>query len=723
MATPNSNILQDLLRRLAETERRLEEERLKREDAERRAERLRLSAESKRQPTSFLAFLYYTHKLLFEPLQIQTNPSLASTGGFTSVHGRYYPLELRRWTEFEVLHRRHFSTFSSTFGDQSLFHSLDVIMTVLRNESPSPLAAEDDLRPFEMNAVEQRVKNVMDKFFKLLPGPIRRVIFRSNPYSLEKVEAGPALRDSQPSPSKRLSPERKRINPDRWCIQVNDEGVRIPLFVVEYKAGHKLTPTLLQEALDQDSPDRTIFPDAVRHAAASKQASRNSTAQILTQVFHYMIDCGLQYSYITSGEGFIFLNINPTDPKILYYHLFFPKKKVHLPRSSDEELIDAATLDTYRETLMNTAIAQVLTLVCLALDRQPLNQAAKQAMQADLAQWPIPYPGQDPMPVEDAVSDRPELPQPATTLSDTSSRHQDPTKKHPRPDEDDEHGGGPSAAGPSTSTAIPQRTRDQSRKQRLPLTHFCTQKCLLGLKRNGELDENCPNIHRHRAAVGTKDSRHHPITIEIFSCLLHDQLAVDLDSDCEALDKYGKFGAIGVLFKITLHGYGYTVVAKGVQRVDRNSLKHETAVYARLDELQGDIIPVWLGQLDLAVNYILSSGAHICTMMLMSYAGEPVQAENWDTAVDYSVWGGCSGLGELLSTLEACGVYHHDVRRPNTVWNEEVGRPMIIDFDRAVLVARKAKRQLSEDLELELELELERGRERESKRRVDGIAV
>jgi len=44
-------------------------------------------------------------------------------------------------------------------------------------------------------------------------------------------------------------------------------------------------------------------------------------AAALTQTFHYMIQCGLEYSYITTGETFVFLRIKEEDPTALYYHV------------------------------------------------------------------------------------------------------------------------------------------------------------------------------------------------------------------------------------------------------------------------------------------------------------------------------------------------------------------------------------------------------------------
>ena len=75
-----------------------------------------------------------------------------------------------------------------------------------------------------------------------------------------------------------------------------------------------------------------------------------------------------------------------------------------------------------------------------------------------------------------------------------------------------------------------------------------------------------------------------------------------MDKDCECLDKAGCIGRYGVLFKLTLVGYDYTFVFKGVQAPHRYILEREAAVYRALmtlsassqeQPLQGRLVPVF----------------------------------------------------------------------------------------------------------------------------------
>lgn len=48
---------------------------------------------------------------------------------------------------------------------------------------------------------------------------------------------------------------------------------------------------------------------------------------IITQLFSYMIEMGVQYGYICTGEAFIFLKI-ADDPSSVYYYLSIPNRDV-----------------------------------------------------------------------------------------------------------------------------------------------------------------------------------------------------------------------------------------------------------------------------------------------------------------------------------------------------------------------------------------------------------
>ncbi|KHO11494.1 Peptidase S28 [Metarhizium robertsii ARSEF 23] len=208
-----------------------------------------------------------------------------------------------------------------------------------------------------------------------------------------------------------------------------------------------------------------------------------------------------------------------------------------------------------------------------------------------------------------------------------------------------------------------------------PAKQYCTQACLLGLKTGRHLANNCPNVQFHRAVGGNEQ---HAIDMAEFTRLVNEQLRRDPYDYCELLSPWGMYGSTGVLFKLELAPYGYTFVAKGTTATLLCSLEHETNVYEKLHRLQGDAVPVHLGLVELPGGYILPGGLRAVHMMLMSWGGQTVKE------------GKSPGLSlEVQRSSEAVrneGIYHDDVHDANLLWNEELGRVMVIDFDYAKIL-------------------------------------
>jgi len=100
--------------------------------------------------------------------------------------------------------------------------------------------------------------------------------------------------------------------------------------------------------------------------------------------------------------------------------------------------------------------------------------------------------------------------------------------------------------------------------------------------------------------------------------------AEDPENGCEPL---GKQGTRGTLFRLTLEWYGYTFVAKGTVTAFEAKLKHEGLVYQHLDEVQGELVPVYLGNISLVRPYFLDIGVRIVHMLFMSWEGEQARKD------------------------------------------------------------------------------------------------
>ncbi|EXK23518.1 hypothetical protein FOMG_19712 [Fusarium oxysporum f. sp. melonis 26406] len=414
-----------------------------------------------------------------------------------------------------------------------------------------------------------------------------------------------------------------------------------------------------------------------------------------------MIRLGSSYGYLTAGKSLIFLHVGD-DPTALYYHMAQPE--------SDAEREDG-TVDPFY-----TAVAQ-LAAFCLQTCRcSGKSNEWREAAISLLNEWPEPYAEMCGGTTEEEASPEStrsvssyagsivaaqkltvELrqttrascknsePLPKIDASDTSSGDDEPLV--------DESG---RIQGPRPSLQVSARGSKKrkdmtpgidgstgSEASELETRPYCTQSCLLGLKRDGLLDEKCPNVALHRRA---QSGLSHPISATRLRELLCKKLArpVYRLRYLKPLDGDGKYGDTGALFKLTLGCYGYTFVGKGTFAAAVTRLQHEANVYSRLEPLQGHFVPVCLGSIDLETPYPLVL-ADIVHILLMSWVGDTMVTN--DSILEEET--------RLRELLHKQGVVHNDMRQANLLWNDERDRIMLIDFNLANLLRPARHKQVS----------------------------
>jgi RIO-like serine/threonine protein kinase len=192
---------------------------------------------------------------------------------------------------------------------------------------------------------------------------------------------------------------------------------------------------------------------------------------------------------------------------------------------------------------------------------------------------------------------------------------------------------------------------------------------------------------------------------------LRKQLSQTLDDNIEPLWKQG---ARGIMFKVTLGVYGYTVIAKGTVLAFMRDLQHEAVVYRRLQHLQGVYVPVFLGSVDLDRPYYYDLRTHVIHMMFLSWGGERMSESSLTENIRQER---SQELVRSVHAIHSMGVVHGDIREPNVLWNSETGRVVVIDFERAVLLDlprtllsssqpnRKRKRSFGKEMRLGPEMD------------------
>jgi len=485
-----------------------------------------------------------------------------------------------------------------------------------------------------------------------------------------------------------------------------------------------------QEPNPPAGPARAPTPD-------QRTQDKIMVAKVLCQAYHYMIITGLAYGYVSSGDCMVFLAIPQGSPETLLIHLL--NRQANIP---DVKQSHAAQLATLSLLALEAELppAQWIRNAELTLSRWPPSGGNKKSITQVAPSLPPTLP-----PSANPSSTPSPCRSPTTATTRDNQRHDDEdgagdhdaggrgsaapaqsaatANKRKRSDGegDCETGDGtapssskgdnnknnnntvgngttPPYSPPrdSTSTSAGTTPNTRSGMTGYPLyipphatkRPYCTQACLLGLSHYKSdnppprLDPACPNALLH-SGHGQYPS-HHRIPASYLCERVKSRLAINLDDGCECLDKYGLFGATGVLFKITDPEYGYVFVAKGVQSVDAAILADEASVYAHCAALQGVRMPVYLGRISLSDQggYPLRSLAVVSDMMFLSWVGVSLNNASITRVVLPPGVNVDAEISEIHHALARYGVGHDDILDSNLAWNDEVGGIMALDFNR-----------------------------------------
>ncbi|KAE9565880.1 hypothetical protein CGMCC3_g17941 [Colletotrichum fructicola] len=692
--------LAKLRRQLREADRRLGEEQRRREEAEELAKAS--------QPQTIQAYLAACHSLSLA-IQAVTDRSLTTQGDTTNPTGRIFPQRIIPWDDFATAQEGIWAQLSpgGSFSSQPLFpsqHQLDYVMSLV-----SPISSEIGLRNFERDTVENAVQKLIDEAYK---DPRLRndlglrgtVTFESHTnlgetectlsehmdrMSIERDDTGQQASASHPPSRKPRRRARGKGNrADQFCIYRTSDGRNIPALAIEYKAPHKLGRNEVVTGLASEiQPERDVIN---QNGEGFAFASKVLTAAVVTQLYSYMIGKGIQYGYVCTGEAFVFLHI-PDDPATVYYHVCIPNLDV---------------LDDDENRLHRTAVAQVFAFIIQALRAEPPPMSWHDAA-ATLDTWAVEY--------DDVLRNIPESvrkgkearaspykPQrwrgfkrsPIQTRSRCKQPDTNASRRDDSDNDEEQHPPSPTPNRSNKTTATPStgagsarehghgrgRQECQGKQRSIQDRPFCTSDCLRGLAYGGPVDKTCPNFEDHG---------YQHIDREEFLQLIRTQLAEDRGCDADATPLY-LAGRIGALFKVRLSSCGYTLVAKGVERVDLVRLQRENDLYYRLKPVQGTCVPVCLGRVDLVLPYYYDSGVFE-HFLFLSWAGRPL----FDTVHQITNANIINKVSAAYKEIHKLHVLHKDAKPRNIVYEEGTGKVMIVDFERAEFCGRQPLGSLS----------------------------
>jgi hypothetical protein len=751
----------ELRRQLEEARQREAEARQREAEARQREATLRqerAEARKETQSTTFDEYLKGCHDHLFSNFAVQTDKGLTTKGLITNPRDKWCPTELLPWTNvFLETQRQVFGRLYQSFpASARCFSSLHYLKTLgAKILAHRAIGDEKTLELFMHISVEASVREIVQELcqvreasdeFSLGDG----VIFENHPHVLsdnsrdvleevadprgspKRAPKLPSSTTSSTAPSPPSTPQTwdaNRLRPDQICIFRSDAGDKATMiYVCEYKPPHKLTARHITHGLRpmnilNDVVNRKTIP-----MADEKKFQYNAeklTAAALTQTYSYMIESGLEYGLLTTGEMIVFLKIDWNRPQTLLYHLSEPRAEVEAHPTNSH---------------LCSAVGQYLSFTLMALEGAVHGQEERRRAMTNLRTWtedfettrrsmpdedrrglnssgyePVTYSHVDRSPyiLRNRKRQRLNDGRDAATRGPRDDGENDDDIAHtpvrrqlwPRGGNSSDYSGGiastskddnTSGGGRNSGGAAEKATQDDAQEvTREPRREYCTQECLLGLVRGLARDPRCPNapLHTTKQALppaspdnDAKEAAHpdsalrHPINHAQFLELLQQQLQRTLDDDIVPL---GKEGARGVLLKATLREYGYTFVGKGTVQAFIRHLEHEAAVYERLRPIQGVHVPVFLGAVDLRPlqrTYYYAHRVYIVHMTFMSWGGLDAEGENGEV-VSLS-----AQLEPARRAIRTAGVIHNDLREPNILFNEQTNSIMIIDFERATML-------------------------------------
>ena len=718
---------QEAILKAKEDARKAKEGEEKAKESEQKARDEADQATKRLQKTNLLEFLDAVHVHLSGSIRVQMNPKLTTKGTVPDPKGKVCPSLFREWKDFDECQARKWAKVVETTDDFSSarkFKSLQFLQEQGSDIRKRLIGSEKSLEQIERVAIETNVEDLLEELSKFDAkadklGLHGGIIFENHDNTLSDTfdETQHRLKDLKfTTPSKQADESSSRANrprpgnksyPDAFCIYRRNDEKQIPLVAVELKPPHKLPISVLlsgmrdMDLLTEVVSRREIPMKKQDPSAHFKYQADRWVAAAVTQTFSYMIENGLEYGYLGTGEAYVFLRVEENDPETVYYRLCIPREEVGEETGWQPDSDQGNRLHL-------TAVSQVSAFCLQAVETKPRSQDWQEKARDKLHTWKVnveaildeipeterkelvhsPYLPSIKRFRKGNFPKTPEIFRPRKGDGKSFASCAPPPDSHretggPDSSDSDDDSGGPTLQPTPTkppkqaaSNAAGKQKRGTGQGRTGQERQYCTQRCLMGIMDQGEFDDQCPNVLEH-AREGT--DHHHNLDSQDFLWLIQQQLKKDRDADCYPLWIQG---ARGAMFKVSLASHGYTVAAKATVFAFVTDLKHEQAVYECLRTLQGTYIPVCLGGIDLLVPYY-HRGVELIHMMFMAWGGEAL--------------GECSQIlghieedvsqmaAEGMEAMHALGVLHRDVATRNMLWNAECSRVMFVDFERSVV--------------------------------------
>ena len=154
-----------------ERQKQAEERQRQAEERQRQAEERQRQAEERNQRTTLLEFMGLCHKLLSQPLKVET-PSSSTTGTIPLPKGKFCPTRLRPWTDCVSQQQAIYNIVckylhSAEEAPARLFTPQIALEELARRFALRPISSEQGLETYERIAVEDHVRDIIAELCRI----------------------------------------------------------------------------------------------------------------------------------------------------------------------------------------------------------------------------------------------------------------------------------------------------------------------------------------------------------------------------------------------------------------------------------------------------------------------------------------------------------------------------------------------------------------------------
>jgi hypothetical protein len=377
-------------------------------------QRKREQAEQKTRKTTLLELLDVCHTYLYTGLAIQTDATLSTRGDPANANNKLRPGKITAWEDFpeqqetiwdeimesEFVLERHFTSL----------HTLEESGEAIRQRM---MSSRLDLHLFQRSTLEEYISSIVKQFYSnrtlrrrfqlqgaimfenhantlspesQLGGGIQRMSeLEGQRRRASRLQAQPILADSTDPAAAALAGTARSVGlekptrsshpfADQFCVYntsntTHDTEHRNAAFIIDYKAPHKLP----LECIYGGRGDMDLA-DVLREDDTSQEQFRRLIAAAITEAFSSMVQAGLEYGCVCTGEAFIFLRV-PDDPRTVHCFVCVP----------EDDVVGKRRLDR----LQLTAVGRMLVFTLQALQTPPRSHKWRAEAAAMLNKWEI----------------------------------------------------------------------------------------------------------------------------------------------------------------------------------------------------------------------------------------------------------------------------------------------------------------------------------------------